>query len=362
MKQAGPEISRFGALVGRSPEMIKIFEMVDRAAEVNVPVLIVGETGTGKELVAREIHTRSARRNGPFIAVNTGALSAELVASELFGHVKGAFTGAADAHEGSFSEASGGSLFLDEIATTTERIQIVFLRVLEDGVFRPVGAKQDRKVDVRLIAATNADLRNAVEAGQFREDLLQRLTVFRIILPPLREHLEDLPMLAYHFLSLVAKDLNLGVTEVSEEALQSLAQYSWPGNVRELKNAIAQAAIMARHGAILPEHIPPRITSFVGIAPKVAAEGISDDVTQTLRISVADDPNAVQTTAAASRRAQDSLVSPVGLRLEEVQKAYVLKTLAVCSNNKTQAAQMLGVSRKTLRDWLVRWERTDRES
>lgn len=353
MRKTRPEITRFGGLVGGSPAMLKIAEMVERAAEVNVPVLIVGETGTGKELVAREIHARSTRRDGPFVAVNTGALSPELVASELFGHAKGAFTGAADSHDGHFSKADLGSLFLDEIATMSERIQIVFLRVLEDGVFRPVGAQQDRKVDVRLIAATNADLRQFVESGQFREDLLQRLTVFRILLPPLREHLEDLPMLAYHFLDLIVKDLGLDVTTMSDDALEVLNKYPWPGNVRELKNAIAQAAIMARDNPILPEHIPPRITSVIK-CPSAATHGACEVAPQVAEPVIADQsvsPGTIQ----VHGMNQGSLISPIGLPLEDVQRAYVLKTLSACSNNKTQAARILGISRKTLRDWLARW-------
>ncbi len=334
--------------------MTDVYAMIERAAEADVAVLLVGETGTGKELVAREIHARSQRQKGPFVAVNTGALSAELVASELFGHVKGAFTGADDSHEGRFSEADSGTLFLDEVATMPERIQVVFLRVLEAGVFRSVGANQDRQANVRVIAATNMDLRQAVDAGQFREDLLQRLTVFRIVLPPLRERLEDLPALAQHVLDVHAQDLGLDVEGVSDEALEVFARYPWPGNVRELKNAIIQAAIMAREGVILPEHIPLRITSYLDPDRSAAPVERSDSGTQPPGLGVAGGETAQD--SAVPQAAPPLVLPPAGLRLEDLDRAYVLKTLAACDNNKTRAAAMLGISRKTLREWLTRWE------
>lgn len=330
--------------------MAAVFEMIERAAEVHVPVLIVGETGTGKELVAQEIHARSLRKNAPFVAVNTGALSEELVASELFGHMKGAFTGASNDYGGRFLEAAGGSLFLDEIATMSERIQIVFLRVLEDGMYRPVGGHEDKRADARIIAATNADLRRAVEAGLFREDLLQRFMVFRIILPPLREHLEDLPLLSAHFLEQAGRELDIAVSEVSPEALEILERYPWPGNIRELKNAIAQAGIMARGSVILPEHIPPRIKSL-----EAGVSGGGDASIASPPVSTMEDVTLSEVAQRVAEEA-DSLVVPLGLSLDAVERAYVTKTLAACGGNKTRAAASLGVSRKTLREWLVRWD------
>lgn len=354
-------IARFGGLVGASPAMAKVFEMVERAAQVSVPVLVEGETGTGKELVAREIHARSALNTGPFVAVNTGALSPDLVASELFGHVKGSFTGASEDRSGRFAEADGGTLFLDEIATMTERVQVVFLRVLDEGVFRPVGGEIDKKVNVRIVAATNANLRQMVESGQFREDLLQRLTVFRILLPPLREHLEDLGMLSYHFLALVAEEFGLAVDEISDEAFSLLGEYPWPGNIRELRNAIAQAAIMAGQGAILPEHIPPRIVSSAHHeqptpSPATTAESAPVNASN----APCQQCGGVGVVPPAAR--EDSFVVPFGLRMEEVQKAYVKESLARCGSNKTATARLLGISRKTLHDWLARWSSDGNDS
>jgi len=330
-----------GRLLGSSACMKQVFEMISKAAETSVPVLVVGETGTGKELVAEEIHARSARHAKPYIAVNTGALSKELVASELFGHVRGAFTGATDASTGRFAEADKGTLFLDEVATMSEQVQIVFLRVLETGAFRPVGAKEERKVDVRVVAATNMDLRVVVNNGTFREDLLQRLTVFRIVLPPLRERLEDLPLLARHFLQCGIEEFNLAAKGITDEALALLMDYPWPGNVRELRNAIIQAAIMAGDGFILPAHIPPRITSDL----------VSGSAAQAV---VRSSPASVAAVLPADSH-QSPLIVPVGRTLDDVQRAYVLKTLSYCGDNKAKAARLLGISRKTLRLKLERW-------
>jgi DNA-binding NtrC family response regulator len=327
------KIERFGSLVGGSPQMRQVYALITKAAQVNVPVLIVGETGTGKELVAKEIHDRGPRKKAPFVAVNTGALSEDLAASELFGHLKGSYTGAFEDYDGRFGEACGGSLFLDEISTMVERVQVVFLRVLDCGLCRPIGAKRPKKVDVRVIAATNTDLREAVEKGCFREDLLQRLTVFRIVLPPLREHLEDFRMLAYHFLESSRDELDVKVIGIAESTFETLLKYPWPGNVRELKNAIWQSAIVAGKGAILPRHIPLRITAFLERGDHVLPERA----------------------AAVSTASRETLNIPMGLPLIEVRKAYVLKTLARQAFNKVRAAKSLGISRKTLHQWLTNW-------
>mgnify|MGYP003770915377 CR=1 FL=1 len=340
--------------------MEHVFAMVEKAANFDVPVLVAGETGTGKELAAREIHNRGRRKNAPFVAVNTGALSTELVASELFGHIKGAFTGAVDTKVGRFAEADGGTLFLDEIATMEERVQIALLRVLEDGSFRPIGAKMDRRVDVRLIAATNVDLRQAVNGGIFREDLVHRLQVFPIFLPPLRENLDDLPMLAYHFLSLIEREFELTTDGLSTDVLDLLALYSWPGNRRELKSVLAQAAVMAEPGLILPEHLPARITS---LARKTSISTAVPPVEPALDPFI---PSLVPKFSVELesdvKSTQNGIFIPMGFSLEEVQKAYVLKTLAHCANNKTRAARMLGVSRKTLYDRLLRWRQETQAS
>jgi len=335
--------------------MNSVFAMIEKAAKIDVPVLITGETGTGKELVAREIHVRGRRATGPFVPVNTGALSIQLVASELFGHIKGSFTGAVENKAGRFAEADGGTLFLDEIATMDERVQIALLRVLETNSFRPVGAKRDTLVDVRLLAATNTDLRHAVKTGVFREDVLHRIEVFSISLPPLRNHLEDLPMLAAHFIDLINSDFGLQIQSIAVDAINCLLAYHWPGNIRELKNILAQAAVMAEYAQITTEHLPQRI-----VAPAPArSHAHPDPATPQPAPKPIDQhvPGPPQTSHAADSPKQpcDGIFLNVGEPLEQVMKAYVLKTLDHCSYNKTHAAETLGVSRKTLYDKLLQW-------
>ena len=348
-------LDKFGTLVGGSPQMRSVFAMIEKAARIDVPVLISGETGTGKELVAREIHVRGRRTAAPFVAVNTGALSIQLVASELFGHIRGSFTGAVENKAGRFAEADGGTLFLDEIATMDERVQIALLRVLETNSFRPVGAKRDKTVDVRLLAATNTDLRHAVKTGVFREDVLHRLEVFSINLPPLRDHIEDVPMLAAHLVDLINSDFSLQIESVADDAVECLLAYRWPGNIRELKNVLAQAAVMAECAQITTEHLPARIVAPAAArshahagpaAPPPAPKPVEQNI-----------PAAAQTYYGADSPEPpcDGIFLNVGEPLDEVMKAYVLKTLAHCSYNKTHAAQTLGVSRKTLYDKLLQW-------
>ena len=336
--------------------MSTVFAMIEKAAKIDVPVLITGETGTGKELVAREIHVRGRRSNAPFVAVNTGALSIQLVASELFGHIKGSFTGAIENKAGRFAEADGGTLFLDEIATMDERVQIALLRVLETNSFRPVGAKRDKIVDVRLLAATNMGLREAVKAGLFREDVLHRLEVFSINLPPLRHHIEDVPMLAAHFLDLINHDFGLQIQSIRADAVDCLIAYQWPGNIRELKNVLAQAAVMTEDAIIRAEHLPARIASPVPKTSKPKSTVVPVIPQPAPRPDDRDAQAEAPTDAAgAAPEPCEGIFLNVGESLEEVMKAYVLKTLAHCSYNKTHAAQTLGVSRKTLYDKLLQW-------
>lgn len=348
-----PDEKRFGGLVGTSRATRQVYSLIRKAARVNIPVLIVGETGTGKELVAKEIHERSARADGPFVAVNTGALSSDLVASELFGHIRGSFTGALDNKVGRYEEADGGTLFLDEIATMEDRVQVALLRMLETGTYRPVGAKTDKSAQVRIIGATNENLWYAAKAGHFREDLLHRFEVIRIALPALREHIEDVPMLAQHFLEQFRAEFEFEIDGIREDAMALLMRYRWPGNVRELKNVIAEACVMAEAGPITPRHIPRRISapSENDTAKHFAPEplGNVDAVEERAGNGSAAAP------MAAPDEAEDGIFVRVGSPLEEVQKAYVLKTLAHCSNNKTLAARILGLSRKTLYDKLARW-------
>lgn len=325
--------------------MREVYSFIKKAARVEMPFLIVGETGTGKELVAREIHRRGPSREGPFVAVNTGAVSRDLIASELFGHVKGAFTGAVDTKTGRFQEAAHGTLFLDEIGTMDERVQVALLRVLETRKFRRVGGKRDVTVDARIITATNLNLQTAVRRGQFREDLLHRLQGLQVALPPLRRRKADIPLLANRFLAAFEREFESDVTGISREAMRVLRQYRWPGNIRELKNVIAQAAVTAEQGELLPNHLPARVRGDAA-APNPSQPG-SEPAIQTLPVA--------PTPAATPHPSTDGVFLPVGISLREVEKAYVLKTLSSCGNNKTRAAQILGITRKALYDKLARW-------
>lgn len=321
--------------------MKRLYDTVARAAKVDLPVLIVGETGTGKELVAQEIHARSARKSGPFIPVNMGAVSRELVASELFGHVKGAFTGATERKPGCFEEADNGILFLDEITTMDEDIQVTLLRVLETKQYRPVGSARGRASNARVIAATNEDLRSAVESGIFREDLMHRLQVLQIVLPALRDNRGDIPMLAEYFLDEFAKEYGLPVGGLSPETLRILQAYDWPGNNRELRNVIAQAAVNAESTPIQPTHLPERI------AQTLPAETGSHFV-----------PPAPEVTSSAfdtTEPGHNGVSLPLIIPLEDVERTYITHALQHCSNNKTETAKRLGISRKALYDKLNRW-------
>jgi DNA-binding NtrC family response regulator len=333
-----------------------VFSKIEKAARVDVAVLVTGETGTGKELVANEIHRHSPRANKPFVALNTGTLSRELMLSELFGHVKGAFTGASTSKDGRFEEAEGGTLFLDEVATMDDDVQTALLRVLEQGACRPVGATRDRKVDVRIVAATNMDLRAAVDAGDFRADLMHRFEVFRINLPPLRERISDLPQLCQAFLEAVNADFELACEGFSEEAFALLKHYPWPGNVRELKNVVAQSVVMAERGLIRPEHLPRRIHHLAGDTPAPDTAAPADAGGDAAEDN---EPGLVATVSSApvgeGDEAREGLFVPLGVPLEEVQRLYILQTLKHCANNKTHAARVLGVSRKTLYDRLAKW-------
>ena len=240
----------FEGMVGSSARMREVFARIQRVAPTGAPVLIVGESGTGKELVARGLHNRSRRSQGPFVPIHTGAIPRELVASELFGHEKGAFTGALTSSEGKFEAASGGTIFLDEVGTMDFSTQISLLRVLETYRFTRVGASKEREADVRVVAATNRDLLDLVEANQFREDLYYRLNVFTIPLPPLRERIEDIVPIAERFLRFFAKRYGTLARCLSDRALERLLSYGWPGNVRELRNVMEQTAVFAQREVV----------------------------------------------------------------------------------------------------------------
>src|SRR2546427_1264370 len=302
-------------LVGRSHAFIEVMKQVGRVAPTNLPVLLTGESGTGKELVASTIHQRSGRGDRTFVAVNCGAIPAELIEAELFGHVKGSFTGADRDRRGLWEEADGGTVFLDEITETSLSFQVKLLRVLQEGEIRRVGSNQTQKVDVRVIAASNRDVEGEVKAGRFREDLFYRLNAVSITLPPLRERRDDIPPLAQTFADRVYS-LNPAV-RFSPEAVVLLDQYPWPGNIRELENAVVRAAAMC-DGTIRVQDLPERIRGYRAEPGPTNLEEIADASEQ-------DWP-----------------------QLSEIEGRYVARVLQYTHGNKQAASRVLGVDRKTL--------------
>ncbi|MBN1774778.1 MAG: sigma-54-dependent Fis family transcriptional regulator, partial [Deltaproteobacteria bacterium] len=297
----------YSRIIGRSPGMLRVLQTLDRVIETHVPVLIRGESGTGKELVARALHFNGPRRDRPFVTVNCAAIPEALMESELFGHVRGAFTGALRDRDGLFAAAHGGTLFLDEIGDMSPAMQVKLLRALQEGEVRPVGSSVDRKVDVRIVAASHHDLARLVADGRFREDLFYRLNVVSIPVPPLRERKEDILLLAEHLLERFAGELGGVRKKLRPDALQRLLTHPWPGNVRELENVLKNAAVLARSDEIGPEDIPL-------------------------------DPGG----------ASDAPASPSSLRLEEVEMQTIRKALRATGGNKKLAAELLGISRLTL--------------
>ncbi|HYF48825.1 MAG TPA: sigma-54 dependent transcriptional regulator [Planctomycetota bacterium] len=329
-------------MVGISEALRKLQERIRSAASSELSVLIIGETGSGKELVANAIHQESKRSHNRFVAVNTGAIPRELVASELFGHVRGAFTGALKDRDGRFVEADGGTLFLDELATMDARTQIGLLRALEQRVVQPVGSSKEIPVNVRIVAATNSDLMNEVKGGNFREDLYYRLESFIIPVPPLRNRKEDIPILAAYFAERVAHEDGRELQGFSPEALHYLCAYDWPGNIRELRNAVSQAVILASRGIIEAGHLPDKL-----VTARKPRESES---------AVIQPPPAI--VSQSVMRPEDARAKPpvghaqIALSLNDGLDAMVVqimqKTLEVCNGNVTRAAQVLGISRKTI--------------
>ncbi|MDD5308926.1 MAG: sigma-54 dependent transcriptional regulator [Deltaproteobacteria bacterium] len=256
LEQALEIRERSGDILGTSPAMLDVYKTIEAMAHTSSTVLVQGESGTGKELVARAIHRLGSRAAGPFVPVNCSAIPESLIESELFGHVRGAFTGAVALRKGLFETASGGTIFLDEIGELAPQIQVKLLRVLQEGEIKRIGSSHSLIVDVQVIAATNVDMVTAMKTGAFREDLYYRLNVINIVLPPLRERAEDIPLLAYHFLDKYVRRSGRGPKRISSEAMNALNAYSWPGNVRELENAIERAVIMARSEVIAPADLP----------------------------------------------------------------------------------------------------------
>jgi len=317
----------FQGLVGRSAGMRRIYEQIERVAPSDLPVIIKGESGTGKELVAHAIHDLSRRRGGPFAALNCGAIPRQLAESELFGHVRGAFTGAQRDHEGAFERASGGTLFLDEIAEMPLDLQVVLLRVLESRMIRRVGGPREIPVDVRVVAASHQDLRAAVEAGRFREDLYFRLHVLPLDVPPLRERRSDLPLLVEHFLGAAASEAGAAELPVlSDAARAAVERHGWPGNVRELKNAIARAYVLRRGEVIEPEDL--------GLAAVAPTRRPSD-------------------TAPAP---DDSIAVPLDATLAEAERLIVTAQLEHHGWRRGETARALGIAPKTLYNKCRAWD------
>ena len=308
-----------GPLLGVSPAMQEVYHFIELAAASSAPVLITGETGTGKELVARTIHQMSGRTKGPFVAVNCCAIPETLLESELFGHERGAFTGALERRAGYFELAAAGTIFLDEITEMSPALQAKYLRVLQDGVIRRLGAKNEIEVDVRVIAATNRDAERAVQDKTLREDLYYRINVLNISLPPLRRRFEDIPLLVEMFIAEFNDKYERHVKSVDDAAMTRLNEHGWPGNVRELRNVIERAVVGCTGDLITPECLP---------------------FTSTPR------PEPDQTCA---------IVLPVGTTLEQGERELIRKTLASVNNNKTRAAAILGTTPKTLHNKARRW-------
>ena len=261
LKRALHSQHSFSSIIGRSAVMVDLFRMIETVSATTSTVLITGESGTGKELVARAVHSQSSRRDRPFVALNCGAVPETLLESELFGHMRGAFTGADTNKKGLIEAAEGGTIFLDEIGEMNATMQVKLLRVLQERRFRRLGGTEETTADIRIIAATNQDLPRLVAEGRFREDLFYRINVIQLHLPPLRDRPDDVPLLAEHFLAKFAEQMRKPVRSISHEALELLERHSWPGNVRELENVIERAVALERSAAVLPETLPPQVRS-----------------------------------------------------------------------------------------------------
>jgi DNA-binding NtrC family response regulator len=308
-------LTRYGDMLGQSEEMVRIYSVIEAVAPSNASVLIVGESGTGKELVARALHNKSTRKKGPFVALNCGAFPREILENELFGHEKGAFTGAINEKPGAFEQADGGTLFLDEVAEMESDIQVKFLRALEQRAFRRLGGKKEIHVDIRVLAATNKNVEEALKDGKLRDDLYHRLAVIPLHLPPLRERDGDVRLLAQEFLSRFAEEQGKKIEGFSDGALEYLETYRWPGNVRELKNAVERAVILAREPVIGVSDLQPRHTALDEAEVHV----------------------------------------PVGTSLQESARLVTLKTFAFTGGSHPRTAKILGIKEKELRTRLLEY-------
>ena len=312
-------------IIGRSPAMVKLLEMVEQVAPTQATCLITGDSGTGKEMIANAIHFNSNRKEAPFVKINCAALTETLLESELFGHEKGSFTGADRRREGKFVQADGGSIFLDEVSEMSPAMQVKLLRVLQERELTRVGGSDVVRVDVRVIAASNKDLKKEIRESRFREDLFYRLNVVALAVPPLRERPEDIPLMAHHFLMMFAERNSKSISGLTPRAMQKLVQYAWPGNVRELMNAVERAVVLSRRDTVDEDEL---------VFP------MADQCADPARPGDAGQPFA----AAAN------------LPLEEVEKRSILEALKTTGGNKSEAARRLGITRKTLRKKLEKYE------
>lgn len=306
----------WGAVIGDSDAMEKVFQVIKRVADTSATVLICGESGTGKEVIAKSLHRASSRRNQTFVSINCAAIPETLLESELFGHEKGAFTGAISTKQGKFEVANGGSLFLDEIGEMSLNLQVKLLRVLQEQEFQRVGGNRDVKVDVRLIAATNKDLQQQVEAGLFRSDLYFRLNVVQVLMPPLRQRVTDIPLLTSYFMTNFCERNRRPVPEISPETMRILCSYPWPGNVRELENAIEYAILMSKGRSLIPEDLPNQILSFSG------------------------SKNSFETGIGENAGLMDAL--------DAIEEKMIKDALKKAGHIQAQAAKILGISRSNL--------------
>jgi nitrogen regulation protein NR(I) len=328
-------------IVGRSEPMQQVFKMIGQVAGTDATALITGESGTGKELVARAIYHHSNRNTQPFLAVNCAAIPEQLLESELFGHERGAFTGATLQRVGKFEQCNGGTLFLDEIGDMTPATQTKILRVLQSGTFERVGGNTPLKVDVRIIAATNKPLEEAVAARQFREDLFYRLNVVRIHIPPLRERREDVRLLVNYFLKKFARDQETAPKSISTGVIKALEAYHWPGNVRELENIVRRALVVAKGDAILLSDLPQEIVGQSSTQNAAAPASSAP--------TAAGDPGATDVVSLTRKLFQWARKDPKLKLIPAVERELVLQALKETSGNQVQAAKLLGITRATLR-------------
>ena len=343
-ESAAVESGKLGPLIGTSPQMREIFSVIERVAPNNVSVLITGESGTGKELAARALHMLSGRRNKPFVAVNCAAIPETLIESEIFGHERGAFTGAEGRRAGCFELAEEGTLLLDEIGEMPAATQSKLLRVLEDRRLRRLGSREEIPVNVRVIAATNKDPQRAVASGELRGDLYYRLNVFNIQMPPLRDHVEDIPAMANAMVLEMNARHGTSVPGIARGLMTRFLEYRWPGNARELRNTIERAVIMAQDHPLDATHLPPGFGEASIFAP------VNDSPAMTFAAPLINSGN-------------DEMVHlSVGTTVDEAEKQLILKTLISTRNNKTRAADILGISSKTLQNKLKEYALEERGS